>query len=79
MVAKGASRQPRCNMQEGAEYSANGAQTRRIAGNGELVNRGEVLVQFGGQNLTARGKIGLLHRFARKFSVEEAYPAYGQG
>jgi hypothetical protein len=51
---------------------------RRIPGKGEIVNRGEVQIQFAAKNLTALGRIGFLHRFAGKLSVEEAYLAQGQ-
>lgn len=36
------------------------------------VNKGEVMTQFAGKNLTTVGGIGLFHRFAKKLGVEEA-------
>ena len=37
---------------------------------GEIVNEGEVEVQFSRQNLTAVGGIGLFYRFARELSYD---------
>jgi len=74
ILAKGVSCQPRRSIQEGAQDSKEATQVRRIPGKGEIVNRGELQIQFGAKNSTAAGEIGL-YSFARKLSAAEAYPA----
>jgi hypothetical protein len=74
VVARGASFQPQCSKQQGAQDSAKGTQIRRIPGKAEIVNRREVEIQLKRKSLTTVGRIAFFHRFAGKLGVEEADP-----